>query len=154
MTAMDHLERLDAIAAAQLRAHGQRYTTGRRLLLHALQRLGRPTTIPTILTTYPQLPQSSVYRNLNVCETAGLVRTIPARTGEHAHFELTVLAGGTATPAHRHCPTCHTVTPVPPTAGWTDVLELIGVVSGHPDAPLTITLLVLCDDCAAIGAAA
>jgi Fe2+ or Zn2+ uptake regulation protein len=151
----DHdLDRLDAVAATQLRGRGQRYTPGRRELLRTLHQLDRPATIPTILAANTALPQSSVYRNLTKCIEAGLVRSITARTGEHAHFELTALAGGTASAAHRHCPTCHTVTPFTPTPAWADAIELIGIAAGHTDAHVTISLVVLCDQCALIGAAA
>jgi Fe2+ or Zn2+ uptake regulation protein len=78
---------IDDTALQRLRDDGQRYTTGRRELLHALAEAGEPLTIPMILRRRPGLAQSSVYRNLAVLEQARLVSRIT--TGdEHAHYEL------------------------------------------------------------------
>ena len=48
---------------------------------------GRPVTLPELQDLDPNLPQSSVYRNLDVLERSGLVRRILIGT-EHARFEL------------------------------------------------------------------
>lgn len=78
---------IDDIALERLRDDGQRYTSGRRVLLHALAEAGEPLTIPMILLRRPGLAQSSVYRNLGVLEHAGLVSRI-ATGDDHAHYEL------------------------------------------------------------------
>lgn len=100
----------DEIALRCLRADGQRYTSGRRRIVHTLAEAGRPLTIPMILQHEPTLAQSSVYRNLAVLEQAGLVSKI-ALGDEHAHYEL----GEALTEHHHHhlvCRTCGRVSDV------------------------------------------
>lgn len=71
----------------RLRAVGQRYTSGRRRLVDALVHAGRPVTVPEMGDMDVAVPQSSVYRNLEVLERSGLVRRI-AMGSEHARYEL------------------------------------------------------------------
>ena len=101
---------IDDIALHRLRKDGQRFTTGRQLILRTLQGVGAPITIPGILRLQPSLAQSSVYRNLAVLEHAGLVSKI-AMGDEHAHYEL----GEQITNNHHHhlvCTQCGTVSDV------------------------------------------
>ena len=42
-----------SVAASRLAAVGQRYTTGRRMVVETLQSAGRPLTIPEILEANP-----------------------------------------------------------------------------------------------------
>ena len=105
---------IDDIALHRLRKDGQRFTTGRQLILRTLQGVGAPITIPGILRLQPSLAQSSVYRNLAVLEHAGLVSKI-AMGDEHAHYEL----GEQITNNHHHhlvCTQCGTVSDVSLTA--------------------------------------
>ena len=76
-----------AVAASRLTATGQRYTTSRRAVVEALQRAGRPLTIPEILAGDADLPQSSAYRTIAVLTQAGVVRRVVA-VDEFARFEL------------------------------------------------------------------
>ncbi len=106
---------IDDIALHRLRKDGQRFTTGRQLILRTLQDVGGPITIPGILRLQPTLAQSSVYRNLAVLEHAGLVSKI-AMGDEHAHYEL----GEEITNNHHHhlvCTQCGKVSDVTLSAG-------------------------------------
>lgn len=78
---------LDDEVAALLRGADQRYTTGRRRLVAALQSGGGPLTITQILDTDATLAQSSVYRNLTILEDAGAVTRIVTRD-DFARYEL------------------------------------------------------------------
>lgn len=101
---------VDNVALLRLRREGQRLTAGRQALLETLAEAGRPMTIPMILQVRPSLAQSSVYRNLSVLQSAGLVTRI-ALGDDHAHFELSEELTG----EHHHhtvCTECGAVTPV------------------------------------------
>jgi Fe2+ or Zn2+ uptake regulation protein len=78
---------IHATAHARLRSDGQRYTTGRRALIDALESSDRPLSIPELLGATPDLAQSSAYRNLAVLERAGVVRRIVTHD-EFARYEL------------------------------------------------------------------
>lgn len=75
------------IAAARLRAVGQRYTTNRRAVVEVLRRSVQPMAIPEILEARPGLAQSSAYRNLAMLEQAGVVHRI-VTSSEFSRFEL------------------------------------------------------------------
>jgi Fur family transcriptional regulator, ferric uptake regulator len=93
-------------AHARLRADGQRYTTGRRALVDALDQADRPLSIPELLDGRRDLVQSSAYRNLAVLERAGVVRRIVTHD-EFARYEL----AEDLTEHHHHliCSRCGTV---------------------------------------------
>lgn len=78
---------LHPIAAERLRADDQRYTPGRRAVVEILVDAEQPLTIPQLLERRPDLPQSSLYRNLAVLERAGIVHRI-VTTDEFARYEL------------------------------------------------------------------
>lgn len=81
----------------------QRYTTGRRRVVAALQGSDRPLTLTQILESDSSLSQSSVYRNLTILEEVGAVTRIV--TGDdYARFELAELIAG----HHHHliCTSC------------------------------------------------
>jgi len=65
----------------------QRYTSRRRALVDVLARAGRPVTIGDIAELEPELPRSSVYRNLVDLEAAGVVSRIQA-IDTFARYEL------------------------------------------------------------------
>lgn len=65
----------------------QRYTPLRRVLVEAIAAAGRPVSIPEILASAPELPQSSAYRNLSSLMESGVVRRVPG-TDDHGRFEL------------------------------------------------------------------
>lgn len=73
--------------AARLAECGQRFTSGRRHIVAALARAGRPMSIPEMLGTSPELAQSSAYRNLSVLEGVGVVVRV-VTTDEWARYEL------------------------------------------------------------------
>lgn len=91
---------------ARLRAVGQLYTRNRRALVEALERAGRPVSIPDLLARRRTLAQSSAYRNLGVLEQAGVVHRL-VTDEEFARFEL----AEDLTEHHHHlvCSTCGSV---------------------------------------------
>ena len=97
---------LHPTVAARLRADGQRYTEGRRVLIEVLVQADRPLTIPEVLVARPHLAQSSVYRNLAVLERAAVVQRI-VTSDEWARYEL----AEDLTEHHHHliCAQCGTV---------------------------------------------
>lgn len=78
---------IDDDVESLLRQVDQRYTSGRRRLVQALQTGGGPLTITQILEADSSLAQSSVYRNLVVLEEAGAVTRIITHD-EFARYEL------------------------------------------------------------------
>ena len=94
---------MDAEVADLLRRADQRYTTGRRRLVAALQSGGGPLTITQILAVDGSLAQSSVYRNLTILEEVGAVTRIVTRD-DFARYEL----AEHLTEHHHHliCSTC------------------------------------------------
>lgn len=97
---------LHGTVEARLRAVGQLYTRNRRELVEALERAGRPVSIPDLLSRRRALAQSSAYRNLAVLEHAGVVHRL-ATNEEFARFELAEDLTG----HHHHlvCSTCGSV---------------------------------------------
>jgi len=78
---------IDEEVAALLKAVDQRYTTGRRRLVAALQEGAGPLTINQIADAAETLPQSSIYRNLTLLEDAGAVTRIVTHD-DFARYEL------------------------------------------------------------------
>jgi Fur family transcriptional regulator, ferric uptake regulator len=98
---------LHAMVAARLRKVGQRYTTGRRMLIDVLAQSVRPVTTAELVAAEPRLSQSTTYRNLAQLEQAGVVRTVIG-TDEYSRFELAEELTG----RHHHhlvCLSCGTV---------------------------------------------
>jgi Fe2+ or Zn2+ uptake regulation protein len=79
---------VDSEVTQRLRRADQRYTKGRRALVHALRAVGRPVTIPELVDVTPGLAISSAYRNLTVLESTGVVHRIVLGGDDHARFEL------------------------------------------------------------------
>lgn len=94
---------LHDIATARLRKLGQRYTSGRRVLVQLLEDADGPLTIPQVLDLDGALAQSSVYRNLAVLEQALVVHRI-VTNDDFARYEL----AEDLTEHHHHliCATC------------------------------------------------
>ncbi len=86
-TAAIDLAQVHDAAATRLRAADQLYTSGRRALVELLASTGRPATIPDLLQTNPALTQSSVYRNLAMLESVGVVQKVVS-SDDRARFEL------------------------------------------------------------------
>ncbi len=98
---------IDDEVAVLLNAVDQRYTTGRRRLVAALQQGVGPLTINEISAADENLRQSSIYRNLTVLEGAGVVTRI-VTNDEFARYEL----AEKLTAHHHHhliCTDCGTV---------------------------------------------
>jgi Fe2+ or Zn2+ uptake regulation protein len=98
--------------ARLLRAHGQRLTPAREVVVDVLAAAPGPLTIPEILAARPGLAQSSVYRNLVVLEEAGVVHRMMTRD-EFARYEL----AEEFTEHHHHlvCSNCGRVEDLPAT---------------------------------------
>ena len=97
---------VDDEVAALLRRADQRYTSGRRRLVAALQEGGGPLTITQILAVDGSLAQSSVYRNLTILEDAGAVTRIVTRD-DFARYELA--EGLTEHHHHLICESCGSI---------------------------------------------
>jgi Fur family ferric uptake transcriptional regulator len=101
---------MHAIALRRMAEAGHLYTRGRRLVMDVLDRLGAPSTIPTILNSEPRLKQSSLYRNLAVLQESGLVTRVDVGD-ERAYYELSEAV----TQDHHHhlvCRECRSVVDV------------------------------------------
>lgn len=57
------------------------------MLVETLAAAGRPLTIPEIIASAPELPQSSAYRNMTALIDVGVVRKV-AGPDDHGRFEL------------------------------------------------------------------
>ena len=143
-------DELHSAIAARLRRSGQRATPNRNALVLILLRAGRPVTIPEILDTDSELAQSSVYRNLQLLEQAGVVHRI-VTNAEFARYELAEDLTGDH---HHHliCSSCGSVEDVPATAGLErslhNAIDQIAQTTGFQTATHRIDLVGLCRDCA------
>ncbi len=99
--------------ALRLAGHEQRYTQVRQALVATLADAGRPLSIPEILATNSELPQSSAYRNITSLIEAGVVRRVTG-VDDHGRFELAEELAG----HHHHlaCRRCGKVEDVAPSA--------------------------------------
>jgi Fe2+ or Zn2+ uptake regulation protein len=75
------------VAQERLGTINQRYSTRRRRLVEALVQSPHPLVATDIVDLNDDLPQSTVYRNLAVLETAGVVVKV-LTNGDRAAFEL------------------------------------------------------------------
>jgi Fur family ferric uptake transcriptional regulator len=78
---------LHAEVARRLAGVGQRLTVGRQAVLDALTRIRGPASVRSLVARSPGLAPSSVYRNVQVLEAAGVITRLPGPAGEH-RFEL------------------------------------------------------------------
>ena len=141
---------LHTLVAARLRAGGQRYTTGRRMLIDALVRSERPVTTAELVASEPRLPQSTTYRNLAHLEQAGLVRTVLG-SDEYSRFELAEALTG----HHHHhlvCVSCGTVedfeAPRRVEQGLADAIARISTGTGFRAEAHRLDVLGTCASCA------
>jgi Fur family transcriptional regulator, ferric uptake regulator len=113
---------LDHLVARRLRSRGQRFTTGRRVLVEVLRSAGQPLAIHEILARRKGLAQSSVYRNLVVLEQAEVVRRL-STGGEFARFEL----AEDLTSHHHHlvCISCGLVEDLPSSSGLEQTVQRV-----------------------------
>jgi Fur family transcriptional regulator, ferric uptake regulator len=82
-----------AEAARRLAVAGQRLTTGRRAVLDALMTARAPVSVVDLTGSEPRLALSSVYRNIQVLEEAGVVTRLPGPDGEYRVELAEPLAG-------------------------------------------------------------
>lgn len=141
---------LDAQVASRLEAAGHRFSSSRRELVEVLRQAGQPVRITDVLQVRPNLPQSSVYRNLAVLEAAGVVRRIV--TGDDfAHFEL----AEALTEHHHHliCSHCGKVTdttlPAALERSLDDALQRLAAAQSFTLDHHRLDLIGRCQDCPA-----
>jgi Fe2+ or Zn2+ uptake regulation protein len=143
-----HDPALDQEIAARLRRVGQRLTPKRAAVVEILAAASRPLTIPEILAAGTGLAQSSVYRNLVLLESAGVVHRI-VTSDEFARYELAEELTG----HHHHliCTSCGRVEDVPASAGLeaslTDAIDQIDAATGFRTKAHRIDLVGLCRRC-------
>ena len=133
---------------ARLRAARQRYSRGRQALVEVLAEARQPITSPEIAERGATLSLSSVYRNLNVLEQAGVVRrlTTPEDT---ARYELTE----EFTEHHHHliCDACGAMldyTPLAPLEeAISNALKTISRTVGFTPNSHLLQVRGLCDRC-------
>lgn len=139
-----HRDVADRLARAD-----QRYTARRRAVVDALAGAGRPVTIGDIAGLRPDLPRSSVYRNLVDLELAGVVCRVQA-SDDFARYELVEDLTG----HHHHlvCVGCGTVRDMsPPAALERSVARAIEELAGRDGFTVQshrLDLLGLCPACA------
>lgn len=85
--AVHGLKSVHDIAVERLDGINQRYSARRRRLVDVLMKSAHPLTATDIVAVDKDLPQSSVYRNLSVLESAGVVAKV-LTNGDRAAFEL------------------------------------------------------------------
>ena len=136
--------------AVSLRLAGvdQRYTHLRRVLVETLAAAGRPLTIPEIVASAPELPQSSAYRNMTALIDVGVVRRV-AGADDHGRFELTEELS-----SHHHhfvCATCGKVEDVHPSPKLERALgeaaQAVAEEQGYQVTEHQLDLLGLCPGC-------
>lgn len=135
--------------ARLLRRARQRYTDGRRRLVDILADANRPLSIPEIIDAHPGLPQSTLYRNLQVLEQAGAVRRVVAVTDSTARFELAEQL--TAHHHHLICVSCGSVRDFRPSSRLEFALDRASDEAGRRDGFVAdhhrLDLVGVCSDC-------
>ena len=138
----------DAVGA-RLAGMDQRYTRLRRVLVETMAASARPLTIPQILESAPELPQSSAYRNVTALIEAGVVRRI-AGPDDHALFELAEEFSG----HHHHlvCALCGKVEDVAPSErlerALGETVRALGDAQGYQVFEHRVELMGFCPECA------
>lgn len=139
---------VDDEVAALLRRGDQRYTSGRRRIVAALQAGDGPLTITQILAEDGGLAQSSVYRNLTILEEVGAVTRI-VTSDDFARYEL----AEHLTEHHHHliCAACGDVADFSLDDGTEDTLDRALAVAakraGFDVESHRLDLIGVCADC-------
>ena len=134
--------------AARLAAADQRYTKVRRALVETLAAAGRPLSIPEILLSHPDLPQSSAYRNMTTLIDVGLVARV-AGVDDHGRFELAEELAG----HHHHlaCERCGKVEDVAPSTrlerAMAEAAQVVADEQGYLVTGHQFDLVGICPDC-------
>jgi Fur family ferric uptake transcriptional regulator len=136
------------LVAVRLRAHGRRYTRGRRAIVEVLARAGAPLSIPQVLERDRTLAQSSTYRNLTELEEAGVVHRVLG-TDEFSRYELAEdLAGHHHHLICSHCGDVRDFTVSPALeAELQRALDRIAGTHGFAVDHHRLDLIGTCDDC-------
>ncbi|MDP8931313.1 MAG: transcriptional repressor [Actinomycetota bacterium] len=140
---------IHAEVAQRLRRARQRYTGGRRKLVETLTGANRPLSITEILDAHPGLPQSTLYRNLQVLEQAGAVRRVVTVADTSARFEL----AEDLTAHHHHliCVSCGSVRDFRPSSRLERMLDRALDDAGRRDGFVAdhhrLDLVGVCSDC-------
>lgn len=128
---------------------GHMYTRARRLIMETLAEMSGPVTIPVILQAAPSLVQSSLYRNLAVLQSAGLVTRVDVGD-DRAYYELSEAV----TDDHHHhlvCTNCRSVTDVALPARTEKALDRAFIAAaadaGFELAEHRVDLVGVCADC-------
>ena len=143
-----HTDDVAAEIERRLAASDQRLTKVRGSVIEALRAAGRPITVEEILAATPNLSQSSLYRNLAVFESAGVVVRIQSADGR-ARFELSEEIAG----HHHHliCTRCGAIDDVAlpdDLEGTLDsVLTTVAAASGFTMDHHRLDVVGLCRDC-------
>jgi Fe2+ or Zn2+ uptake regulation protein len=134
--------------ALRLAALDQRYTSLRQLLVETLAEAGRPLTVPEILATSPELPQSSAYRNVTALIEIGVVRRVNG-ADDHGRFELAEELSG----HHHHlvCAKCGDVQDIHPSPRLERALgeaaRAVAAEQGYEVTEHQLDLLGICPGC-------
>lgn len=141
-------DELHAEVTERLRRVDQRYTSGRRAIVSALEGAGHPVSIDDIARFLPDLPRSSAYRHLLDLQTAGIVRRVAAND-EFARFEL----AEDLTEHHHHfmCTNCGQVTDIAPSVALehtiSQQLDRLADAQGFQPQSHRLDVLGLCASC-------
>ncbi|MGO8872230.1 MAG: Fur family transcriptional regulator [Acidimicrobiales bacterium] len=103
---------VDEQVALRLARLEQRYTPLRQAPVATLAGAGRSLSIPEILESNAELPQSSAYRNITALIEAGVVRRVTG-VDDHGRFELAEELAGHHHLASGRCGKVEDVTPSP-----------------------------------------
>lgn len=139
-------------AALRLVAVEQRYTVTRRALVTTLADAGRPLSIPEILASCDDLPQSSAYRTITVLMEAGVVRRVTG-VDDLARFELAEELAG----HHHHlaCGGCGKVEDVEPSPrlerAMAEAARVVAEEQGYDVTGHQFDLVGLCPACQPFG---
>jgi Fe2+ or Zn2+ uptake regulation protein len=135
-------------AALRLAGLEQRYTPLRRALVATLADAGRPLSIPEILASNADLPQSSAYRNVTALIEAGVVRRVTG-VDDHGRFELAEELAG----HHHHlaCGGCGKVEDVAPSPrlerAMAEAARVVAEEQGYDVTGHQFDLVGLCPAC-------
>lgn len=145
---MSTVPSLDESVALRLAGLEQRYTPARRALVATLVAAGRPLSVPEILASTPELPQSSAYRNVTALIEAGVVRRVTG-TDDHGRFELAEELAG----HHHHlaCGRCGKVEDVAPSPrlerAMAEAARAVAEQQGYQVTEHQFDLVGVCPDC-------
>ena len=134
--------------ALRLAGLEQRYTPMRQALVATLANAGRPLSIPEILASNLELPQSSAYRNVTTLIEAGVVRRVTG-VDDHGRFELAEELAG----HHHHlaCGECGTVEDVAPSIrlerAMAEAARVVAEEQGYEVTGHQFDLVGLCPQC-------